>query len=59
MGEFWKTDQDDRDMIVELYQNGQSVKDIAQMYGIHQTYVTVLAKKAGLPLRNKRVNSRV
>ena len=48
----WKTDEAKRKEIVYLYASGMRVKEIARRYNLCPTYVTHLARKAGLPRRD-------
>jgi len=57
MGEFWKTSAVDREQIVTLYLEGESVKVIAHRFGISRTYVTKLAKRLGHSVRRIRRHS--
>lgn len=52
MGFFWKTTREKREHILELYREGVPVKEIARQAGISNSYVTLLASRSGLPLRN-------
>ena len=54
MGFFWKTTAEQRSDILDRYRAGEPVKWIALNCKISRSYVTVLARKAGLPLRNWR-----
>ena len=51
-GSYWKTTPAIRDAVLELYLAGWPIKEIAHRLGISDSYVTALAKKAGLALRH-------
>lgn len=47
------TDADRRD-ITRAYCNGESISGLADRYGVHRSYITVIAKEGGAFLRQPR-----
>jgi len=45
---------EDRDEIVARYSKGEKTKKIAEAFGIHESYPSVLARRAGVQVRKPK-----
>lgn len=52
-----KLSLEQRNLILDDYEEGIPVEKIALKYGVHHSYPTLLARRAGLMTRNNRPNT--